>query len=193
MPSRTGVRRSCSLSEVERKRGVVPCRPAIMPGCGRCGPAWRSSEDRHAGNHALRKVVMTRSHGPGVRGIDGRGAGAAENPAQHKFVMVHLTMILASLLDREPLHSKCWRTCRFWIPCVSIGGGGLIAGNAMRRSRKNPAIKLSVGARCMRRPECLHVGTTGRSATTLAEGCSQYAGKLTLRSFASGRGNHPGR
>ena len=107
-----------SLSEAERKRGVITMSAgnhaqAVAYHAARLGvPATIVMPE----TTPFVKVAATRSHGAQVV-LHGESMGEAQARCE-KFkhsttsYWFTLTMILASLPDREPLHWKCWRTCR---------------------------------------------------------------------------------
>lgn len=179
-----------SLSEAERKRGVITMSAgnhaqAVAYHAARLGVPARIVMPETT---PFVKVAATRSHGAQVV-LHGESMGEAqarceEIQAQHNLVLVHPyddprivagqgTIALEMLEDVPVLDTLV----------ISIGGGGLIAGNAIAARAKNPAIEI-VGVESALYASAwnaLHGDNRPLGGPTLAEGiAAKYAGKLTL-------------
>ena len=184
-----------SLSEAERKRGVITMSAgnhaqAVAYHAARLGvPATIVMPE----TTPFVKVAATRSHGAQVV-LHGESMGEAqarceEIQAQHNLVLVHPyddprivagqgTIALEMLEDVPVLDTLV----------ISIGGGGLIAGNAIAARAKNPAIEIFgvESALYASAWNALHGDNRPLGGPTLAEGiAAKYAGKLPFRSFAN--------
>ena len=95
-----------------------------------------------------------------------------------------LTTIPTSSPARAPSRWRCWRTLPdLDVLIIPIGGGGLIAGNAIAARAKKPSIEI-VGVECALYPSmwnAIHGGERPCGGATLAEGIAvAEAGALTL-------------
>ena len=138
-----------SLSEAERKRGVITMSAgnhaqAVAYHAARLGVPARIVMPETT---PFVKVAATRSHGAQVV-LHGESMGEAqarceEIQAQHDLVLVHpyddprivagQGTIALEMLEDVPVLDML---------VISIGGGGLIAGNAIAARAKNPAIEI---------------------------------------------------
>ncbi|MBY5931333.1 threonine ammonia-lyase [Halomonas denitrificans] len=178
-----------ALTEAERKRGVI----AMSAGNHAQAVAYHASQlgihavivmPRHTPNL---KVSNTRALGAEVHlqgdGVDEAGAYAARLAAEHDYVFVHPyddekvmagqgTIALEMLEDEPSLEALV----------IPIGGGGLMAGNAVAAKGLNPSIDL-LGVQTARFPamqqalagEPIHCGRA-----TIAEGIAvKQPGQIT--------------
>lgn len=179
-----------SLSEAERKRGVITMSAgnhaqAVAYHAARLGVPARIVMPETT---PFVKVAATRAHGAQVV-LHGESMGEAqarceEIQAQHNLVLVHpyddprivagQGTIALEMLEDVPVLDML---------VISIGGGGLIAGNAIAARAKNPAIEI-VGVESALYASAwnaLHGDNRPLGGPTLAEGiAAKYAGKLTL-------------
>ncbi len=179
-----------SLSEAERKRGVI----AMSAGNHAQAVAYHAARLGIPATIVmpvttpLVKVAATRSHGADVV-LDGETIAEAQKrceqiQAERKLMLVHPydderviagqgTIALEMLEEVADLD----------VLIIPIGGGGLIAGNAIAARARNPKIEI-VGAEAVLYPSvwnALHNETRPIGGATLAEGIAvKNVGKLTL-------------
>ena len=180
-----------SLREAERKRGVIsdvgrqPCPGGRLS----CRAVGNPGDNRHAGDDAIREsgrdpIIWRRSCFARRNVWRKRRRAANKFAPSATWLWFTLTMILKSLRARGRSPSKCSKTCRTLTSLViPIGGGGLIAGNAIAARAKKPAIEI-VGAEAALYPSvwnALRGENRPIGGPTLAEGIAvKNVGKLTL-------------
>jgi threonine dehydratase len=179
-----------SLGEAERKRGVI----AMSAGNHAQAVAYHAERLRIPATIVMPvttpfvKVAATRSHGAEVV-LDGETVAEAQArcekiQAERALTLVHPyddERIIAGqgTIALEMLEEVADLDCMV----IPIGGGGLIAGNAIAARAKNPKIEI-VGAEAALYPSvwnALHNETRPIGGPTMAEGIAvKNVGKLTL-------------
>jgi threonine dehydratase len=179
-----------SLTDAERKRGVI----AMSAGNHAQAVAYHAARLGIPATIVMPvttpfvKVAATRSHGADVvlhgESMSETQARCEQIQAERSLVLVHPyddpriiagqgTIALEMLEDVNDIDTLI----------IPIGGGGLIAGNAIAARAKNPAIEI-VGAEAALYASAwnaLHGDNRPLGGPTLAEGiAAKYAGKLTL-------------
>ena len=179
-----------SLTDAERKRGVI----AMSAGNHAQAVAYHAARLGIPATIVMPvttpfvKVAATRSHGADVvlhgESMSETQARCEQIQAERSLILVHPyddprtiagqgTIALEMLEDVSDLDTLI----------IPIGGGGLIAGNAIAARAKNPAIEI-VGAEAALYASAwnaLHGDNRPLGGPTLAEGiAAKYAGKLTL-------------
>jgi threonine dehydratase len=179
-----------SLTDAERKRGVI----AMSAGNHAQAVAYHAARLDIPATIVMPvttpfvKVAATRSHGADVvlhgESMSETQARCEQIQAERSLVLVHPyddpriiagqgTIALEMLEDVNDIDTLI----------IPIGGGGLIAGNAIAARAKNPAIEI-VGAEAALYASAwnaLHGDNRPLGGPTLAEGiAAKYAGKLTL-------------
>jgi len=179
-----------SLTDAERKRGVI----AMSAGNHAQAVAYHAARLGIPATIVMPvttpfvKVAATRSHGADVvlhgESMSETQARCEQIQAERSLILVHPyddpriiagqgTIALEMLEDVSDLDTLI----------IPIGGGGLIAGNAIAARAKNPAIEI-IGAEAALYASAwnaLHGDNRPLGGPTLAEGiAAKYAGKLTL-------------
>jgi len=179
-----------SLTDAERKRGVI----AMSAGNHAQAVAYHAARLGIPATIVMPvttpfvKVAATRSHGADVvlhgESMSETQARCEQIQAERSLVLVHPyddpriiagqgTIALEMLEDVSNIDTLI----------IPIGGGGLIAGNAVAARAKNPSIEI-VGAEAALYASAwnvLHGDNRPLGGPTLAEGiAAKYAGKLTL-------------
>jgi len=187
---RGALNKLASLSEAERKRGVI----AMSAGNHAQAVAYHAERLKIPATIVMPvttpfvKVEATRAHGADVV-LDGEGIAEAQARCEQLLTERGLTLVhpyddpriisgqgtiaLEMLEDVPDLD----------LLVIPIGGGGLIAGNAIAARTRNPGIEI-VGAECALYPSfwnALHNERRPLGGPTLAEGIAvKNVGKLTL-------------
>ena len=172
---RGALNKLASLSEAERARGVI----AMSAGNHAQAVAYHAARLGIPATIVMPvttpfvKVAATRSHGAEVvlrRRERGGGAGARAKQlrsASAGSMLVHPYDDAASSPGRAPSRSKCWRrSADLDVLVIPIGGGGLIAGNAIAARAMKPKIEI-VGVEAALYPSmwnALHAEQPCRSA-----------------------------
>jgi threonine dehydratase len=179
-----------SLSEVERRRGII----AMSAGNHAQAVAYHAARLNIPATIVMPvttpfvKVAATRSHGADVV-LDGETVAEAQTRceqllAERKLTLVHPyddERIIAGqgTIALEMLEEVDSLDCIV----IPIGGGGLIAGNAIAARAKHPKIDI-IGVEAALYPSvwnALHNGNQPIGGATLAEGIAvKNVGKLTL-------------
>jgi len=179
-----------SLTDAERKRGVI----AMSAGNHAQAVAYHAARLGIPATIVMPvttpfvKVAATRSHGADVvlhgESMSETQARCEQIQAERSLILVHPyddpriiagqgTIALEMLEDVSDLDTLI----------IPIGGGGLIAGNAIAARAKNPAIEI-IGAEAALYASAwnaFHGDNRPLGGPTLAEGiAAKYAGKLTL-------------
>jgi threonine dehydratase len=170
-----------SLSEAERKRGVV----AMSAGNHAQSVAYHAARLGIPATIVMPvttpfvKVAATRSHGAEVV-LEGQTVADAQ--ARCEIIQQERGMILVHPYD-DPRVIAGQGTIALEMLVIPIGGGGLIAGNAIAARAVNPKIEI-VGVEAMLYPavwNALEHGNRPIGGPTLAEGIAvKNVGKLTL-------------